>query len=73
MASYICTVCGEIYDEDREGVKFDDLPDGWSCPKCHAQKGVFMPVMKTEEKSAKQFSSDDPVDLIHHAVVMQHQ
>ena len=59
MASYICTVCGEIYDEDREGVKFDDLPDGWSCPKCHAQKGVFMPVMKTGEKSAKQFSSDD--------------
>ena len=24
---YRCTVCGHIYDEEREGVKFADLPD----------------------------------------------
>ena len=45
MAKYICTVCGEIYDEDIEGVKFSDLPDDWSCPKCRAKKSVFMPFM----------------------------
>ncbi len=27
MASFICTVCGEIYDEEKEGVKFSDLLD----------------------------------------------
>ena len=36
MASYICAVCGEIYDEEKEGVKFSDLPDDWRCPKCGA-------------------------------------
>ena len=34
MTSYICTVCGEIYDEEKEGVKFSDLSDDWVCPKC---------------------------------------
>ena len=24
---YICTVCGEIYDESIEGIKFEDLPE----------------------------------------------
>ena len=27
---YRCTVCGHIYDEEREGVKFADLPDTWT-------------------------------------------
>ena len=26
MAKYVCTICGEIYDEEREGVRFEDLP-----------------------------------------------
>ena len=29
---YECTVCGYIYDEEVEGVKFEDLPDDWVCP-----------------------------------------
>ena len=32
MARYRCTVCGEIYDEEDEGVRFEDLPDDWVCP-----------------------------------------
>ena len=59
MAKYICTVCGEIYDEDIEGVKFSDLPDDWSCPKCRAKKSVFMPFMETGKKGEKQFSAKD--------------
>ena len=26
---YECTVCGHIYDEAVEGVKFEDLPEDW--------------------------------------------
>ena len=27
MAKYRCTICGYIYDEEKEGVLFKDLPD----------------------------------------------
>ena len=69
MAKYICTVCGEIYDEDVEGVRFNDLPDDWSCPKCRAKKSVFMPCMETGKKGEKQFSAKDleiDPDLVLH-------
>jgi len=38
---YKCEVCGYIYDEEVEGVKFEDLPDDWSCPLCGASKDSF--------------------------------
>ena len=41
---YRCTVCGHIYDEEKEGVKFADLPDTWTCPTCHQPKDKFVPV-----------------------------
>ena len=59
MAKFICTVCGEIYDEEKEGVKFSDLPDDWTCPRCHALKSVFMPVMETGKKGDRQYSPED--------------
>ena len=36
-----CGLCGYIYDEDKEGVKFADLPDDWVCPVCGASKDEF--------------------------------
>lgn len=41
MARYRCSVCGEIYDEEDEGVMFEDLPDDWVCPMCHSPKSAF--------------------------------
>lgn len=38
---YRCTVCGDIYDEEAEGVKFADLPDDWTCPLCGVGKDLF--------------------------------
>jgi rubredoxin len=46
---YQCTVCGYVYDEDEgdpesnvpPGTKWDDLPDGWTCPVCGASKNEF--------------------------------
>jgi len=31
-----------VYDEDKEKVKFDDLPDDWRCPVCNSPKSVFV-------------------------------
>lgn len=41
MAKYVCTVCGHIYDEEVEGVKFEDLPEDWVCPLCGVGKELF--------------------------------
>ncbi len=41
MARYICDVCGYIYDEEVEGVPFNDLPDDWVCPDCGVSKDEF--------------------------------
>ena len=41
MQQYICSVCGYIYDEAEEGVKFEDLPDDWVCPACDEAKSEF--------------------------------
>ena len=40
---YRCTACGYIYDEEVEGVKFEDLPDDWACPLCGLGKDMFEP------------------------------
>lgn len=40
---YVCAICGYIYDEEREGVPFFDLPEDWYCPDCGAGKEDFMP------------------------------
>ena len=29
MAIYKCPICGYEYGEEKEGVKFEDLPDDW--------------------------------------------
>lgn len=38
---YVCGICGYIYDEDKQSVKFTDLPEDWVCPICKAPKSEF--------------------------------
>ena len=38
---YVCGVCGYVYDEDVEGVKFADLGDDYTCPVCGVDKDQF--------------------------------
>ncbi|MGC9323545.1 MAG: rubredoxin [Desulfomonilia bacterium] len=50
MVSYVCTVCGYIYDpnvgEPRTntpaGTPFSQLPDYWVCPDCGADTSAFV-------------------------------
>ena len=44
MAKYECMEFGYIYDEEKEGVKFEDLPDDWTCPLCGVGKDMFKKV-----------------------------
>ena len=47
MTKYICTICGYLYDEEKEGVAWDKLPDDWCCPVCGADKSDFKIQNKT--------------------------
>lgn len=38
---YRCTICGYIYDNSKEKVRFEDLPDDWVCPICGESKDKF--------------------------------
>ena len=60
MAKYRCTICGHIYDEDLEKVKFEDLPNDWVCPLCGAPKSLFE---LTEENSLESIE-DTPINAI---------
>ncbi len=39
----ICQICGYIYDDEKEAVPFDSLPESWTCPLCGARKADFRP------------------------------
>ena len=38
---YKCNVCGHIYDNNTEKIKFENLPDDWTCPVCGVGKSEF--------------------------------
>ena len=49
MKTYVCEICGYIYDpqlgDEAEGIEggtaFEDLPEDWLCPDCGAEKEEF--------------------------------
>ncbi len=38
---YICNVCGYVYDEEAEGIRWEDLPEDYKCPLCGVGKDQF--------------------------------
>jgi len=41
MKKYKCPFCGYIYDPQKEGTPFEELPKDWRCPSCGAEKEYF--------------------------------
>ena len=63
MKKYRCTICGYIYDEAKEKVKFVDLPDDWKCPLCGAPKILFEEV-KEEKEEIKEESKVEVIEEV---------
>ncbi len=70
MAQYKCEVCAFIYDEEKEGTLWNDLPDDWACPVCGTAKKYFSRVEDTpgEEKPPEPAQEKEeglgiPIDL----------
>ncbi len=49
MAKYKCSVCGYIYDEEKEGVPFSELKE---CPVCHVPASKFVKIEETPADEA---------------------
>lgn len=46
MKKYRCKICGFIYDDATQDVKFEELPDDWKCPLCGAPKAMFEEIVE---------------------------
>jgi pyruvate oxidase len=62
MAKYRCTVCNYVFDEEKEGKKFSDLPKEWVCPLCGVPKSSF--VLLTEKASEPQKGGKTVSDVL---------
>lgn len=51
MNRYRCTICNYIYNEDKEGKPFSDLPDTWVCPVCGSPKSVFVSLAEKNDET----------------------
>lgn len=59
---YVCSVCGYVYDEEKEKRAFSQLPESWVCPLCGAAKSLFVPE-KSETAEMKKAPAAAPVRL----------
>ena len=51
MKKYRCKICGHIYDDAKEKIKFEDLPDDWVCPLCGVSKELFELIEETDDSN----------------------
>ncbi|MCW4009687.1 MAG: thiamine pyrophosphate-binding protein [Candidatus Bathyarchaeota archaeon] len=54
MAKYRCTVCNYVFDEEKEGKKFADLPKEWVCPVCGVPTSSFVLLAEKPVEAKKQ-------------------
>ena len=62
---YICSVCGYIYDEEKEKIPFAELPEDWKCPLCGAVKSDFVPEGQSAGSTASPAAPAAETDLKH--------
>ena len=60
---YICQVCGYVYDDAKEKVPFNELPDSWKCPLCGAAKSDFKPEEVKNEAAKPIMQNNREVEL----------
>ncbi|MCI9016436.1 MAG: FMN-binding glutamate synthase family protein [Clostridia bacterium] len=64
MAKYKCLACGYIYDEEKEKIKWEDLPEDWVCPLCKSPKSYFEKIEDTQNiEVTKKEEENDIGDL----------
>lgn len=62
MKKYRCKICGFVYDDAKEKVKFEDLPDDWTCPLCGAPKQMFEEIVEASTVAQEQKNLEKDID-----------
>tara|TARA_Y100000310_G_scaffold341205_1_gene439624 strand:+ start:321 stop:1736 length:1416 start_codon:yes stop_codon:yes gene_type:complete len=62
MSKYECTVCGYVYDEEKEGIGWDNLTD-WKCGVCEADKSYFNSTKEAAKEITKEEEKETDSDL----------
>jgi rubredoxin len=44
LKSYVCDVCGWVYEGIEPGTPWEEVPDDFLCPECGVGKDEFSPV-----------------------------
>lgn len=60
---YVCQICGYVYDDAKEKVPFESLPETWKCPLCGAGKSDFKPEEVKKPAPAKDVFVHEDVEL----------
>lgn len=51
MFKYRCKVCNYFFDELKENIAFEKLPQSWKCPVCNASKDMFIEIKEKDIKN----------------------
>ena len=62
MKKFRCIICGYIYDEAKEKIKFEDLPDDWTCPLCGSPKSAFEEVIEEPQKEEESIEEKQEIE-----------
>ena len=46
-----CGKCGYVYDEEKQGTPFEQLPDDWKCPRCRSPKSRYKKMTEAPKKT----------------------
>ncbi len=62
--NYKCEICEYVYDEEKNGVLFSNLPNSWTCPDCFVPKSFFKLIEPEEAEpvQAKTIEKDEEYD-----------
>lgn len=71
MAKYRCKICGYIYDEEKEQVKFEELPDSWTCPLCFVPKSMFEKLDDVVEENQEDKTPSNAVKISNDNIAIE--
>ncbi len=64
MTVYRCTICDTLFDEDKDGRKWEQLADDWACEVCDSGKTLWQPMAAEGAASASPVEAAQGDDAI---------
>lgn len=59
MTGWKCNLCSHIYDDAKESVQWENLPEDWLCPICGSPKSAFTVIKQDKQTVEAEVGSGD--------------